>query len=102
MANKHEIEKELEALSPNLAKLKKLANKQTGNVPDGYFKNLENELEAKLFAKETIQNKTSSSKKTVKMSLYGVLAIAASIALFFMFKKPIVQYPELNVSANEL
>lgn len=57
------------------------------NVPDGFFDKLESDVYASLkedgFTVATSE-RPKSRKKTLRMALYSVVAVAAAIALFFV------------------
>ena len=102
MTRKNEIHKELEQLSPSLAKLKAASQNNSRELPEGYFETLSAVVESQIFDKGTVEKENNS--KVLKLWWYAGVAVAASVALFFLTNtsRVEVEYPKLEtLSINE-
>ncbi|MFY0672518.1 MAG: hypothetical protein JXQ87_03910 [Bacteroidia bacterium] len=102
MTRKNEIQKELENLSPSLAKLKSAGQKEHSMLPDGYFESLSEIVESKIFDEQVIVKQQKS--KIVKLWWFAGAAIAACVALFFLTNTSnlSIEYPQLEpLTLNE-
>ena len=102
MTRKNEIHKELEQLSPSLAKLKAASQNNSRELPEGYFETLSAVVESQIFDKGTVEKENNS--KVLKLWWYAGVAVAASVALFFLTNtsRVEVEYPKLEtLSMNE-
>lgn len=79
MPDKNEIQNELRNKAPMLADLKGKLDRP--EVPEGYFESLEDRLSNKVF-------ESKKGNKVHRLWWYGSVAVAASIALFFLFRVP--------------
>jgi len=98
MARKQEIKEEIEGIAPRLASLS--GNDVSEQVPEGYFSELGDQLNDRLFSIE----RENDSRVRKLWTLTGLLA-AASIALFMLTRVPVpdVNYPqEPELTATEL
>ena len=94
MSDNDEIKDELKELAPFLARLKKSDGQQ--EVPDGYFDALENRLSDKLLAQK------NEKSRVLRLWTYTGIAVAASIALFFLTNSPLtLEYPETTPMSSE-
>lgn len=102
MTRKNEIRNELEQLSPSLAKLKAASQNNSRELPQGYFEILSATVESQIFEKVTVEKENNS--KVLKLWWYAGVAVAASVALFFLTNtsRVEVEYPKLEtLSINE-
>ena len=102
MTRKNEIRNELEQLSPSLAKLKAASQNNSRELPEGYFEILSATVESQIFDKGTVEKENNS--KVLKLWWYAGVAVAASVALFFLTNtsRVEVEYPKLEtLSMNE-
>ena len=102
MTRKNEIRNELEQLSPSLAKLKAASQNNSRELPQGYFEILSATVESQIFEKVTVEKENNS--KVLKLWWYAGVAVAASVALFFLTNtsRVEVEYPKLEtLSMNE-
>lgn len=102
MTRKKEIQKELEELSPSLAKLKTASQQDKNKIPEGYFETLGAKVESQIFDEGIVKKENKS--RVIKLWWFTGVAVAASIALFVLTNtsKVEISYPELEtLSANE-
>lgn len=95
MPNKNEIKDELKDLAPMLGQLKARPNHQ--ELPDGYFDSLEQRLSTKLLHEKPTKTRMR------RLWSYSGIAVAASIALFFLTRNPVVntENPVIEALSSE-
>ena len=99
MPERDNIEKELKDKSDFLYQLKKRQPLSDEDLPDGYFNDLESRLNNELFVKPVVEENKTRIKR---LFWYSSIAVAASIALFFLTRTTDnIIYPTLDLAQEE-